>query len=259
MSFTSCIKIPATKMDTSPEKNNTNAHENDKASVVYHQLISIANDIFGDGNWSHAVTSQTIDFVEYVMGKYHIGCAAFVKVQLNVTFESVESFHEDMGYSNAENSVKGLAIKSAREASINNALKKVLICFGKEFEYKISKIYDNQKPKIQNSAISTLENGRIIDKPFSRTKSAPLKTIEKPEKMDIAVTIDPVMKKDIPDKKIPSTIVTSNNQVVSTSNDNLTTAPISEEELQRLERKRRQKQKQEEYKRQMLEKTNNEK
>lgn len=134
-------------------------------------------------------------------------------------------------------------------------MKKVLICFGKEFELKISKIYINQKPNIQNSAISTLENNKIIDKPFSRSKSA--MTIER---MDVGVTIDSVNKKDTPDRKIPSTIATSNNQVVSTSNDNLTTAPvISEEELQRIERKRRQKQKQEEYKRQMLEKTNNEK
>lgn len=56
-------------METSPEKNNTNVHENDKASVVYHQLISIANDTFGHGNWSHAVTSQTIGTNYYKYNK----------------------------------------------------------------------------------------------------------------------------------------------------------------------------------------------
>lgn len=101
--------------------------DNDKQT--YNELITIANEIFGHGKWSHAVTSQTVgmdnqnncfykfliiyfwflDFVEYVMGRYLIGCAAFVRVQL-----PDGTFHEEMGYSNAESSVKGTAVFEAR-------------------------------------------------------------------------------------------------------------------------------------------------
>lgn len=50
-----------------------------------------------------------VDFVEYVLGNYHIGCAAFVRVQ-----RADGIFHEDMGYSITESSTKGSAIQSAR-------------------------------------------------------------------------------------------------------------------------------------------------
>lgn len=52
------------------------------------------------------------------MGKYYIGCAAFVRVQM-----SDGTFHEDMGYCNAENSTKGLAIQAARVVSSFHTMK----------------------------------------------------------------------------------------------------------------------------------------
>ena len=49
------------------------------------------------------------DFVDYVTGRYHAGCASIVKVQVNNG-----NFHEEMGYSYAEGSSKGSAIQRAR-------------------------------------------------------------------------------------------------------------------------------------------------
>lgn len=61
------------------------------------------------------------------MGKYHIGCAAYVRVQLNANAGCAGTFHEDMGYCNAENAVKGLAIQLARQVSKHKKKKKPLI------------------------------------------------------------------------------------------------------------------------------------
>lgn len=43
------------------------------------------------------------------MGKYVCGCVTFVKIQLKDG-----TFHEDMGYCNAEGNLKGLSIYFAR-------------------------------------------------------------------------------------------------------------------------------------------------
>lgn len=56
------------------------------------------------------------------MGKYLIGCAAFVRVQL-----PDGTYHEEMGYSNAESSVKGAAVYEARVVSIYLVIYKFII------------------------------------------------------------------------------------------------------------------------------------
>ncbi|XP_074110174.1 uncharacterized protein LOC141534617 isoform X2 [Cotesia typhae] len=252
MSFSSCIKLPSFKIENSPEKDISSHMDNDKQT--YNELITIANEIFGHGKWSHAVTSQTVDFVEYVMGRYLIGCAAFVRVQL-----PDGTFHEEMGYSNAESSVKGTAVFEARVSSITNALKKSLLCFGGIIETKINenisslshkskiqKTSDNklsqndQRVKTEPSKVSTSSNSEILEyanSPKERMRKESLRE----EKKDEVKVINSV-----------STTTTSTVQLIKPPSKSIENTPRTTEEELRIERKRKQKEKQEEYRRQMM-------
>ncbi|XP_008543855.1 DNA repair protein RAD52 homolog [Microplitis demolitor] len=271
MSFSSCIKLPTHKTDNSPEQDISSRGHLDNDKHTYNELISIANEVFGHGKWSHAVTSQTVDFVEYVMGKYLIGCAAFVRVQL-----PDGTYHEEMGYSNAESSVKGAAVYEARVSSITNALKKSLLCFGGIIETKIneqilsvthkSKIQKTNDNKLSQSdqrskEISKVSTSNSVPKPSSSTntdienvnspKERAKKEVFKEEKKDLLKE----GKKD--EVKVISGVSTTTSTVQlikppSKSTDITTrTTAMTEEEL-RLERKRKQREKQEEYRRQMM-------
>ena len=98
--------------------------------VVYVEgwkVIALANDIFGFNGWSHAVTSSTIDFVDHVNGRFFVGVAANVRVELR----GGRTFHEDVGYGVAEGMrSKALAIEKARKEAATDGLKRALKSFG---------------------------------------------------------------------------------------------------------------------------------
>lgn len=115
-----------------------------KITHVNNALLSLANQIFGEEKWSYSVTNQTLgtywdnistilvfneiywieeqdlnvysilllDFVDFVWDIYVVGCCTFIKVQLQSGI-----FHEDIGYSVKEGSVKGETIHCARLVS----------------------------------------------------------------------------------------------------------------------------------------------
>ncbi|XP_033227494.1 DNA repair and recombination protein RAD52-like [Belonocnema kinseyi] len=116
----SCIKVPGPSAESSKMENIVNQVG---AESKYKELIASANKVFGK-EWSHAVTHTTIDFIDCIVGKYHVGCQATVKVQL-----SNGRYHEDVGYSNFYASTKGLAVENARSISITRALTRALSCF----------------------------------------------------------------------------------------------------------------------------------
>ncbi|XP_071640429.1 uncharacterized protein [Temnothorax longispinosus] len=123
-------------------------------------LISAANKVFGEGNWSHTVVKQTLDFdhvdhVDYsheiysdddefgdiihdeinAGNKYVAGCVSYVKVQLKN-----ENFHVDVGYCSTKEPTRGLAILNAKIGSAVNALKRVLMSFGEQFERELQQL-----------------------------------------------------------------------------------------------------------------------
>ncbi|XP_003427490.1 DNA repair and recombination protein rhm52 [Nasonia vitripennis] len=125
----SCIKFPSTSNDVTKTSNKEDANG---YFSVNSQLIDTANNVFGNNNWSHSITNQTVDFVDYIAGKYHAGCATTVRVQLENGI-----FHEGMGYSHLEGSSKGSALQKVRLDSFNMALKQVFLCFGIESAKKL--------------------------------------------------------------------------------------------------------------------------
>ncbi|KAH0539187.1 DNA repair and recombination protein RAD52-like [Cotesia glomerata] len=261
MSFSSCIKLPSFKTENSPEKDISSRGNMDNDKQTYNELITIANEIFGHGKWSHAVTSQTVDFLEYVMGRYLIGCAAFVRVQL-----PDGTFHEEMGYSNAESSVKGTAVFEARVSSITNALKKSLLCFGGIIETKINEKISSHKSKIQKTSDNKLsqndQRAKTESSKVSTSNSEILEYANSPKERMRKESLKEEKKDGLKEPKKDEVKVinsvsttTSTVQLIkapskSTENTPRTTA-MTEEEL-RIERKRKQKEKQEEYRRQML-------
>ncbi|XP_015124333.1 DNA repair protein RAD52 homolog isoform X2 [Diachasma alloeum] len=265
MNFHSCIKIPLAKQCISPEKN-SNGILKDSHTGTYNELVAIANEVFGQGNWSHAITSQTVDFVEYVLGKYQIGCAAFVRVQL-----ADGTFHEELGYSNAESSTKGSAIYTARVSSITHGLKKALICFGGIIEDKISKIIGKkhrQKLKTCDTPLST--DNQIVDKPEVKATSSTIavKRPKSPTESTDDSEVNAKPKEDLnepPAKRLsletqPTTndkplILIDGRSVTPFANILITPSATNKiDEKIRLERKRKQKQKQEEFRKLMKEK-----
>ncbi|XP_012277965.1 DNA repair protein RAD52 homolog [Orussus abietinus] len=279
MDHPSCIKPPVLPVKHDETGYTSNHDVRDWASI-YNDLITMANEVFGYRKWSHSVTNQSLDFTEYIMGKYHTGCMAFVRVQLEDG-----TFHEDMGYSNAENTIKGMAIYCARSASITNAFKKVLLCFGGEFEERLKHLQmDNLK---ETSSISSIgqppqlkkkiklppvaqstphrpnspQGKQMDDIPASnnppKVPSVSVSPMKEPVKVPTKETVQPqppthndVSPRNTAIKVQPVFITASMETVQQTS------TARTEEEL-RLERKRRQKQKQEEYKRLMEEKLHN--
>ncbi|XP_058802150.1 uncharacterized protein LOC131670509 [Phymastichus coffea] len=137
----SCIKFPSSKADLLKSSNKENIMN---YNTVNSQLIKLANEVFGEDNWSHSVSHQSLDYVDYVAGKYQAGCSSIVRVQLQSG-----NFHEDVGYSCTESSSKGSAIHKARMGSCNIALKRALMCFGKDIKNKINKLPSQQCSPMQ--------------------------------------------------------------------------------------------------------------
>ena len=90
------------------------------------KVVGLANEVFGFNGWSHAVTNQTIDFVDHHQGKFFVGTTATVKVSLKDG-----SYHEDVGYGVVEGMrSKALSLEKARKEAVTDGLKRALRSFG---------------------------------------------------------------------------------------------------------------------------------
>ncbi|XP_054010706.1 DNA repair protein RAD52 homolog [Hylaeus anthracinus] len=267
-SYPSCIKIPSTNLKHSVTNETTDRKFNIKEAVTFNnELISLANQIFGEGKWNHTVTNQSIDFVETFMSKYTCGCVTFVKIQLQDG-----TFHEDMGYYLAEETSKGLSIHMARIGSLTDAFKKVLSCFGKTIESEIQ----NLIKRSSNSVIQTIRKEDVCsiddlktDKFKPCAQSTPLLSHKDNEEKDNPENIPCPTSQNDNGKQIllQTTVVQSKKQTERQENTVLSAQTVqlnnqkeqtqkkvlSEVELSRLERKRKQMEKQAEYKRLMKE------
>ncbi|CAL7950108.1 unnamed protein product [Xylocopa violacea] len=283
--YPSCIKIPSTNSKQNMQSTMLPQKFDIKDSqIIYNELISLANRIFGERKWSHSITNQTIDFVEAFMGKYVCGCATFVKIQLHDGM-----FHEDMGYCHAEGAMKGLSIHSARIGSHTDAFKRVLSCFGNEVQTEIQKlsrnilnthVVNNEKEDLNHSLFSL--PSEMLEPCAQSTPLLTLRNNENKEKTDklvrpkspndqkgqTRVEQTVIAKKSPAVAKVQSMSVKTLNDVKNyeqnngtnhqTEEDNVqkeqdSKRVLSEEELLRLERKRKQMEKQAEYKRLMKE------
>ncbi|XP_076762248.1 uncharacterized protein LOC143430133 [Xylocopa sonorina] len=273
--YPSCIKIPPTNL----KQNMQNAMLPQKfdikdSQLLYNELISLANRVFGERKWSHSVTSQTIDFVEAFMGKYVCGCATFIRIQLHDGM-----FHEDMGYCHAEGAMKGLSIHSARIGSHTDAFKRVLSCFGSEMKTEIQKLSKNipnaytvndEKENFNNSLFSLpsemlepcAQSTPLLNSKNNEDKGRADKFVKpkspNDQKGQMQVEQSIVRKKSPVVERVQSMATKFSNDMEN-FDDNAQKEPdskraLSEEELLRLERKRKQMEKQAEYKRLMKEK-----
>ncbi|GFR77443.1 DNA repair protein RAD52 homolog [Elysia marginata] len=90
------------------------------------RLTNLANETFGFHGWSHSVTQQTVDFVDFINGKFYVGVSALVRVQIKNG-----AFHEDLGYGVSEGmKSKGQALEKAKKESVTDGLKRALKSFG---------------------------------------------------------------------------------------------------------------------------------
>lgn len=90
------------------------------------RLTNLANETFGFQGWSHSVTQQTVDFVDFINGKFYVGVSALVRVQIKNG-----AFHEDLGYGVSEGmKSKGQALEKAKKESVTDGLKRALKSFG---------------------------------------------------------------------------------------------------------------------------------
>ncbi|XP_011498892.1 PREDICTED: uncharacterized protein LOC105363020 [Ceratosolen solmsi marchali] len=213
----SCIKFPSSRNDLS--KMSSKEYANDHGAL-YSQLIQIANEMFGLDNWSHAITNQTLDFIDYNTGKYQVGCASIVRVQ-----RRDGTFHEGIGYCNIEGSSKGSAIQKSRMISLNDAFKKALNCFGTEIKIKISRLSNGsscslptkntQNESPHNKANNLTDTDNI--EPFKETVQ-----ISQTDAMMDMVDLDQLYNKD---KKSDAIIVYSKNVKIDTLKPSTDGAP----------------------------------
>ncbi|KAK2587432.1 hypothetical protein KPH14_003142 [Odynerus spinipes] len=249
--YPSCIKIPSSKQDYK----NVQYQTKESLPLEVHQkrilhannaLLSLANQIFGEEKWSHSVTSQTLDFVDSVWNSYAVGCCTFVKIQLCSGI-----FHEDIGYSTKEGSVKGEVIHCARLASYNDALTKALLSFGGKIKTEVEKL---SKRFSESLAINKSKVPSPVSHDTNETKEKKVPTVmvnvSSPTPQILQATTD-----NIP----PNNITCTKDQVtlkpnICTDQGETSDKKLSTEELLRLERKRKQMEKQLEYKKLMKEK-----
>lgn len=281
VNYPSCIKIPPIHAPSRQTMSNAMVPQKfdvKETLTLNSELISLANRLFGKGKWSHAVTSQTIDFVESFMGKYVCGCATFVKIQLHDG-----TFHEDMGYCHAEGAMKGFSIHCARTGSLTDAFKKVLSCFDNTIETEVEKL----TKKLPNSQTNNLEKDDLqISFPLEQfdihepcAQSTPFIVCKNdlkgkqenacqpksPCDQEEQTSAQPTIKKSksATEQKLKTAFdvkgqLQSNGMIHKNEKGNILKGPdqkkgLSEEELIRMERKRKQMEKQAEFKQRMKE------
>jgi len=97
--------------------------------VEGHQLISIANEIFGFNGWSNCVVHRTVDFAEQVDGRWNISVSVVSRVVLSQKYGEV--YHEDVGCGSAERMIsKSKAFEKAFKEGATDAVKRCLRYFG---------------------------------------------------------------------------------------------------------------------------------
>jgi DNA repair and recombination protein RAD52 len=99
-----------------------------------HEVIGIANTIFGWDKWSSKPVSFTTDYAETTNGgKWQIGVACTVRVTVLV-FEGAtprEVCHEDVGYGTIDNAPgRGKGMEKCRKEAVTDGLKRALRNFG---------------------------------------------------------------------------------------------------------------------------------
>ncbi|KAI4478981.1 hypothetical protein M0804_011443 [Polistes exclamans] len=251
--YPSCIKIPNGKQDHKNAQHQIKENlplviQLQKIKFVNDALLLAANEIFGEEKWSYSVSNQTLDFVDSAWGVYIVGCHTLIKIEL-----SSGIYHEDMGYSIKEGSVKGEAIHCARVASYNDALVKVLCSFGGNIRVtakQLSKELSNSLIPLKNKSSSvvnhdikeTKEEKEVVSE-NRNNPSNQIAEVSKSNGNQVSLN-DGICIKDISNSK-------SNILLDKVDNNN---KKLSKEELMRQERKRKQMEKQMEFKKFMKEK-----
>uniref|UniRef100_UPI003AAFF992 DNA repair protein RAD52 homolog n=1 Tax=Centroberyx gerrardi TaxID=166262 RepID=UPI003AAFF992 len=125
--------------------------------------------MFGYNGWSHSISQQNVDFVDFVNGRFYVGVSAFVKVQLKDG-----SFHEDVGYGVSEGlKSKALSLEKARKEAVTDGMKRALKCFGnvlgncilnKEYLIAINKIPKQPPPPLDPAQTKRSEGEPLVEK-----------------------------------------------------------------------------------------------
>jgi DNA repair and recombination protein RAD52 len=99
-----------------------------------HEVIGIANTIFGWDKWSSKPVSFTTDYAEPTNGgKWNIGVACTVRVTVLVSEGAMqrEVCHEDVGYGTIDNAPgRGKGMEKCRKEAVTDGLKRALRTFG---------------------------------------------------------------------------------------------------------------------------------
>jgi DNA repair and recombination protein RAD52 len=100
-----------------------------------HEVIGIANTIFGWDKWSSKPVSFTTDYAESTNGgKWNIGVACTVRVTVVVVEDGApprEVCHEDLGYGTIDNAPgRGKGMEKCRKEAVTDGLKRALRTFG---------------------------------------------------------------------------------------------------------------------------------
>lgn len=106
------------------------------AYVEGHEMISIANTIFGWNGWTSKPVSFTKDYAELATPngcKWNIGMACTVRVTviLREAGEVEEVYHEDVGYGTIDNAPGlGKGMEKCRKEAMTDGMKRALRAFG---------------------------------------------------------------------------------------------------------------------------------
>jgi DNA repair and recombination protein RAD52 len=99
-----------------------------------HEVIGIANTIFGWDKWSSKPVSFTTDYAEPTNGgKWNIGVACTVRVTVLVVEGATrrEVCHEDVGYGTIDNAPgRGKGMEKCRKEAVTDGLKRALRAYG---------------------------------------------------------------------------------------------------------------------------------
>ncbi|XP_071626322.1 uncharacterized protein [Temnothorax longispinosus] len=145
------------------------------SAINFHDLISVANKVFGEGKWNHTVVRQTLDSYRFdsddknsddeyfddlskdkinFRNKNCAGCVSYVKIQLENG-----NFHEDIGYINADEFTEDLLMQNVRIGSAVNALKRVLLSFGDKVKRELQQL----RRQISSDQVNTFDTAKSMD------------------------------------------------------------------------------------------------
>eukprot|EP01134_Creolimax_fragrantissima_P002054 CFRG2054T1 len=97
------------------------------AYLENHNVIQLANETFGFDGWCSSITSMNVDVEEQTGRGWTVGVTATVRVLLT----HLGTFHEDVGYGQAENvKSRNQALQKAKKEAVTDARKRALRIFG---------------------------------------------------------------------------------------------------------------------------------